>query len=252
MLQLARAMPKEHTIKQGECIFSIATVYGHKWDTIWNAPENQSLRKDRDQPGVLMPGDRVSIPDLQPKVLTLATNKRHKIIVALNLVTMRVRLMEPPAPAKEDPTGGTASNDHKDFTIDDPEPPDRAPDQPRANVPFEVWTEGKMLLGGNSDGDGYIEFKLRPEVTEAELICEPRTLKELRMPLALGGLDPISTVRGVKQRLYNLGLDCGDTSDDEHDNFAATVSAFQEAQGLRTTGELDADTRAHLQKVHGF
>ncbi len=245
-------MPKEHTIKQGECIFSIATRYGHKWDTIWNAPENEALRKDRGQPGVLMPGDQVSIPDLRPKTVALATGGRHKIVVALNLVTVRVRLMEPPPPAKEDPTGGTASNGHKDFTVEDPDPPARAPDQPRANVAFEVWAEGKKLLGGKSDGDGYIEFKLRPEVTAAELIAEPGTLKELRTPLALGGLDPISTVSGVKQRLYNLGFDCGDTSDEEHDNFAAALSAFQEGQGLKTTGEIDAETRARLQKVHGF
>src|SRR4051812_26027945 len=107
---LNETMPREHTIQQGECIFSIATRYGHKWDTIWNAPENEALRKERDHPGVLMPGDQVSIPDLQPKTFTLATGKRHKIVVALNLVTVRVRLMEPPPPAKEDPTGGTASN----------------------------------------------------------------------------------------------------------------------------------------------
>jgi hypothetical protein len=245
-------MPKEHTIKQGECIFSIATQYGHKWDTIWNAPENEGLRKDRGQPGVLLPGDLVKIPDLKPKALTLATGGKHKVVVRLNLVTVRVRLMEPPPPAKEDPTGGTASNDDKDFTVEDPEPPAREPDKPRANVAFEVWAEGKKLAAGKSDGDGYIEFKLRPEVTAAELVAEPGTLKELRTPLALGGLDPISTVSGVKQRLYNLGLDCGDTTAEEHDNFAAALSAFQEAQGLKTTGEIDADTRARLQKVHGF
>ena len=245
-------MPQDHTIRQGECILSIATQYGHKWETIWNAPENEGLRKDRGQPGVLLAGDRVSIPDRRPKTFSLATGKRHKIVVALNLVTVRVRLVEPPPPAKEDPTGGRASRDQKSVTVEDPEPPEKAADKPRANVAFQVFAEGKKLTAGNSDGDGFIEFKLRPEVTAAELIVEPGSLKELRMPLALGGLDPITAVSGVKQRLYNLGLDCGDTSDEPHQNFSAMVAAFQEGQGLKTTGEIDDATRDRLRKVHGF
>jgi len=201
---------------------------------------------------VLLSGDRVVIPDLRPKVLSLPTGKQHKIVVAMNLVTVRVRLMEPPPPAKEDPTGGTPSKDYKDFTVDDPAPPERAPDQPRANVAFEVLVDGKKLLGGKSDGDGFIEFKVKPEVTKAELVVEPGTSKELRTPLALGGLDPISAISGVKQRLYNLGIDCGDTNDDAHASFAAALAAFQEGQGLQPTGELDAATRARLQEAHGF
>ncbi len=245
-------MPQEHTIRQGECILSIATQYGHKWETIWNAPENEAIRKQRGQPGVLLPGDRVSIPDLRLKTFSLATGKRHKFEVALNLVTVRVRLVEPPPPAKEDPTGGRASKDQKTVTVDDPEPPPKEADKPRANVPFQVLVDGKKLAEGKSDGDGHIEFKLRPQVTAAELIVEPGSLKELRMPLALGGLDPVTTVSGVKQRLYNLGLDCGDTNDEAHENFSAVVAAFQEGQGLKTTGEVDDGTRDRLRKVHGF
>jgi N-acetylmuramoyl-L-alanine amidase len=89
-------------------------------------------------------------------------------------------------------------------------------------------------------------------VTEGELIVEPGEAKELRVPLALGGLDPVTTVSGVKQRLYNLGWDCGDTSQEVHENFAAMLSAFQEAQGLEVTGEVDDATRDRLKKVHGL
>src|SRR5882724_2062638 len=244
-------MPIDHTIAQGECILSIANRYGHKWETIWNAPENQALRKKREHPGVLFPGDHVSVPDRKPKTLTLPANQRHKIKVVLNLVTVRLRLMQPPPPPKDDPTTAQASGDHKTVTVDDPPPPGKKDDEPRKDAAFEVRVDGKVVTSGKSDGDGYIEFKLRPEVAAAELIVEAGTLKELRLPLALGGLDPITEVSGVKQRLYNLGLDCGDTTDEVHENLAAVVAAFQEAQGLGASGEVDDQTRDRLRKVHG-
>lgn len=246
------SMPTEHTISQGECILSLANQYGHKWETIWNAPENEKLRKERGHPGVLLPGDHVSIPDRKLATLDLATNKTHSIQVVLNLVTVRLRLMEPPPLAKEDPTGGRASADQKSVTVDDPEPPAPVADKPRANVAWVVRVAGEQVASGKSDADGYIEVKLKPEVTEAEVIVEPGTLKELRLPLALGGLDPVTTVSGVKQRLYNLGLDCGDTTDEVNENFAAVVAAFQQGQGLPTTGEVDDRTRGRLREVHGF
>jgi hypothetical protein len=79
--QLDGANQLEHVgqISQGECTFSIVDRYGHKWETIWNAPENKELRRERPQPGVLLAGDRISIPDLRPKTLALATGKRRKI-----------------------------------------------------------------------------------------------------------------------------------------------------------------------------
>jgi hypothetical protein len=245
-------MPLDHTIHQGECIFSIANQYGHKWETIWNAPENAALRKERALPGVLRSGDHVSIPDLKPKVLSLATNQRHKIVVSLNLITIRIRLMQPPPPGKDDPAAVTASKDQKNVTFDEPPPPEKKDDEPRKNAAWEVRVDGAIITSGKSDGDGYIEFKLRPEVKAAELIVAPNTLDELRLPLALGGLDPVTTVSGVKQRLYNLGFDCGDTNDDEHENLSAVIAAFQEAQGLKTTGEIDDPTRDRLRSVHGF
>jgi hypothetical protein len=245
-------MPVDHTIRQGECILSIANRYGHKWETIWDAPENQALRKERVRPGVLLAGDHVSIPDLKPKTISVPVDRRHKIVVALNLVTVRLRLMQPPPPAKDDPGAAKASGDHKTVTFDDPPPPDKQDDVPRKSAAWEVRVDGAVLASGKSDADGYIEFKLRPEVTAAELIVEAGTLKELRLPLALGGLDPITTVSGVKQRLYNLGFDCGDVSEEEHENFAAVAAAFQQAQGLQASGEVDDQTRDRLRTIHGF
>jgi len=245
-------MPTEHVIRQGECILSIATQYGHKWETIWDAPENKELKKERKHPGVLLPGDKISIPDIKLKSASLATGSRHTVKIARNLITVKIRLTQPPPPAKEDPTGGKASPDQKTVTVDDPPPPETKPDEPRKGVPFQVLVDGFKKASGSSDGDGNIEFQLSPEVTEAELVVEPGTPKELRVPLALGGLDPVTTVSGAKQRLYNLGFDCGDTSDEEHENFAAVVAAFQMGQGLPATGELDDKTRAQLQKIHGL
>jgi hypothetical protein len=52
---------------------------------------------------VLLPGDRISIPDVRPKTASLATGQRHTVKVQRNLITVRVRIMQPPPPPKEDP-----------------------------------------------------------------------------------------------------------------------------------------------------
>ena len=37
-------MARIHVIQKGECVLNIANRYGHKWETIWEAPENEALR----------------------------------------------------------------------------------------------------------------------------------------------------------------------------------------------------------------
>ncbi len=70
--------------------------------------------------------------------------------------------------------------------------------------------------------------------------------------LQLGNLDPISEVRGVKQRLANLGFDCGNTNNDElNEDLEGALSAFQSAHDLDVTGEIDQATRDKLKDVHG-
>jgi N-acetylmuramoyl-L-alanine amidase len=56
-----------HTVKQGDCISSIAHETGFFWETLWNHPDNAKLKQLRKNPNALLPGDVVSIPDQRVK-----------------------------------------------------------------------------------------------------------------------------------------------------------------------------------------
>jgi hypothetical protein len=244
-------MTRRHTVARGECIFTIANATGHKWETIWDAPENKALRDKRQQPGVLLAGDVVAVPALTPKSVSLAMDATHTLKVELNLVTVRLRILQSPEHDKAEPASGQqTAGSPKHLEVEDPEPVEPPPPEPRKQAAYEVRVDKKVVASGTTDQDGVLEVKLPPTVKSAEVVIEPGGKDELRLPLELGGLDPIDELSGVKQRLYNLGFDCGDTGPRENENFAAVLSAFQEQYGLEVTGTLDEKTRQTLLREH--
>ena len=53
-----------HTVEQGEHLSSIAAKYGfQKVATIWDHPDNAGLKSKRKNPHILLPGDKVVIPE---------------------------------------------------------------------------------------------------------------------------------------------------------------------------------------------
>jgi peptidoglycan hydrolase-like protein with peptidoglycan-binding domain len=64
---------------------------------------------------------------------------------------------------------------------------------------------------------------------------------------ACGGLDPTDDMQGARQRLRNLGYDCGE--DDEQ--LQAAIGSFQLENQLPVTKQLDEATRDTLRKIHG-
>jgi N-acetylmuramoyl-L-alanine amidase len=50
-------MPKIHELVEGECVESVALLYGFHPTTIWEHPENADLREVRISPHVLVPGE---------------------------------------------------------------------------------------------------------------------------------------------------------------------------------------------------
>src|SRR5882724_13489186 len=86
-------MPINYKVEQGDCISSIAFEYGFYPDTIWNYPANSELKKKREDPNVLFPGDVVTIPDRRPIEFSKPTTARHKFRLKNIPAKLRLRLL---------------------------------------------------------------------------------------------------------------------------------------------------------------
>src|SRR6185503_19739164 len=68
-----------YTVKQGDHLMKIAERFGFStYETIWNRPENAELKNKRDSPNLLLPGDRLFIPDKDDKTVDAATGRLHR------------------------------------------------------------------------------------------------------------------------------------------------------------------------------
>src|SRR5271170_2524306 len=84
-----------YTVRQGDHVTRIALSWGFcDWSPVWNAPENADLRSKRTSPDVLMPGDRLYVPDLQTKELSAATDQRHNYILVQKPLNLRIKILD--------------------------------------------------------------------------------------------------------------------------------------------------------------
>lgn len=208
-----------HQAQQGETISRIAAAHGMSFDAVWNAPENTELRETRPDPNVLFEGDMVFIPSLEPKLVAAATGRRHTFTRIERWVPVRVQFRE----------GGS--------------------NRPFISCSWSV--DGGPREKGLLDEAGLFEIEVPPETREVEVSLYLAEGVEEHYQLQLRHLDPPSETRGVQQRLQNLGYDCGALDGDFGERTQAALGAFQRAQGLEPTGELDPDTQARLKEVHG-
>lgn len=241
-----------YTLRQGDCITSVAASHGLFWRTVWQHANNAELRQRREDPNILVPGDVVFIPEKRQRPETGATEMRHRFRKKGTPAKLRLRLMrEPEREQRQSHREPTQYPPPRDLTRQDPQS-DAGPveDEPRANVPYVVVIDGDTTEG-RTDSDGKLEVSIPPGASSGRLIIEPGTPQEATVPIRLGHLNPIDTVSGVKQRLANLTFDCGDVTDEETETYAAAVRAFQEKHGLEATGEVDDATRQKLREAHG-
>lgn len=208
-----------HEVKRGECFSSIAFAYGFFWETLWNHPDNADLKRRRDDPFSLAPGDVVHIPDLRIKAETRPTGQSHAFRRKGVPAKVRVQLL------------------------------DDAGD-PRPGVPYRLSVDGQECDGDlQTDGDGWVEHWISPAATEGLLqVGEPDAKGEYSesYALQLGHARPHDTPDGAADRLRALGF--LDTDDDDTE---AAIEDFQVAHGIEPTGELDDKTTAALQEAFG-
>ena len=172
-----------YVVEQGECIYSIAAEAGHLWRTIWDHPQNESLRRARKDPGILLPGDRVFVPELRLKSIQLATGKRHRIVIDGETVPLRLRMCD-------------------------------ADGEPLAQTTYRLLVEEQALMV-TTDDDGCFEAQVPIGARTARLV---EAANGETLVLQLGHMDPTDSPGGIRKRLANLGYDPEDTEGalDEH------------------------------------
>jgi hypothetical protein len=206
-------MPK-HTVGQGESIPSIAAGNGFFSDTIWNHPENAKLKDLRKDMNVLLAGDEVFIPEKELREESGATEQKHRFKRKGEPHKLKLVLL--------------------------------SMGKPRANEDYVLDIDGR-LLKGKTDASGKIEQKIPGNAGSATLIL--RGGKE-KHALSIGNLDPIDEVSGVKQRLNNLGFNCGAEDGNMNEALSGALSKFQAKYNLPVTGKIDDAVRAKLKEFY--
>jgi N-acetylmuramoyl-L-alanine amidase len=205
----------EHTVVQGECITSIAQEYGFFWETLWNLPDNAELKRQRQDPNVLQPGDVVIIPEKRQKQVSCASEQTHRFQRRGCPAILRLRLLWD--------------------------------DEPRANESYVLEVDGEYS-SGTTDGDGRLEHPIAPNARRGRLLVGE---SQDEYVLDLGHIDPVDEISGVQSRLNNLGFICGETDGDLGPKTESALRAFQRKQDLPESGEIDDDTKARLVEIYG-
>lgn len=209
---------QRHVVKQGECVASIAFAYGFHPDTIWEAPENESLRQQRSSPHVLLPGDELVIPQKRKRTVSAPTGARHVFRRRAVPEIYRARFVD-------------------------------AEQQPRAGVAY-TFKAGSSVSEGTLDADGSFREWIPPDCDAAEIILTDNGRTE-SYRVVLGQLAPVSELRGVQARLNALGYHCGAASGEWNHATELALQRFQESAGLAVTKTPDDATRAKLVALYG-
>ena len=207
-----------YVVRAGDCIESIAYKHGHYWKTLWDDPRNEELKQARENPNILLPGDRVSIPRRRRKDDYRAVDQRHRFRRRGVPSRLRLRLM--------------------------------ADDIPRANLHFSLDVDG-VVTEGQTDAEGRIDVPIPPDAQMARLHVDDDGIgAPTEYELQLGYVVPAGDLLGVQQRLGNLGWACP-TDGGMGPETEAALAEFQRNYELEETGQPDDATLAKLEELHG-
>ena len=210
-------MAEVHSIAQGEHLSQLARKYGFRsYLTIWNHPNNEALKKLRQDPNILYPGDSLYIPDIEPKVVKGETGMTHKFVVPVPKLELRIAL--------------------RDLS-----------DLPIKGLACDLDVEG-TVYALTTDGNGTIRQAI---AADAERGAVRAAAREVDVAIAIGHLDPVEEETGLRARLRNLGYDAGPLGFDNEGELRSAIEEFQCDHGLKVSGVNDGATRDKLREVYG-
>lgn len=211
------AKPYVHTVGPGESLYYIAERFRVDSKTIWDAPENKKLREVRKSPDLLALGDVLQIPLGADDGEECATEEHHVFEMEIPKVYLRLQIMDPDL---ENPIAD-------------------------ADYALVISGEGKPRKG-KTGSKGEIEEEIPPSAREASLTV--LSTIPLHWDLSIGDLDPLleetpddpdkSCVRGIQQRLSNLGFGGGEVTGKMNDATRAAIRGFRKKYGLSDGDDL--------------
>ncbi|MBT3376049.1 MAG: hypothetical protein HN742_21765 [Lentisphaerae bacterium] len=206
----------DYVVAEGDCITSIAAAHGFFWKQVWNHPDNAELKRVREHPNMLLPGDRVTIPEKEEKTVDIAAEKRSRFRRKGIPAVLRLEF--------------------------------RAFGNPRKNEPYELEADGAILQKGKLDSNGQLECPIPPGTAKVIVyLGDERTPHEVE----LGKVPPIDAISGIQVRLNNLDLPCGPPDGTLNEYTIAAMHRFQRKYGLERKDEPDDAFRNKLKQIHG-
>jgi N-acetylmuramoyl-L-alanine amidase len=218
--------PNERVVDPGDRLSKIAHEAGVDPQAIWDHPANAELKKKRAHPEILLPGDRLFVPDKNPEQLAAKPKEvnHYQVETIPSELQVHLSLYEAPFPA------GKA---------------------------YEIFIDGTSRGKLATKQGGLVQFYVEPDVTEVTLVfADP----PFECTLLVGHLDPIDEHGGIEQRLNNLGYACPitapslpsgskaerDATEKNERLRGEAIRQFQEDAGLPLTGVMDDATNAKL------
>ncbi len=205
---------KPHVVKQGECLESIAALYGSTAGELHDHDRNSDLKSARPDPSVLAPGDIVWVPSDPPPRHSVSSGGSHRFKGKGATTPITLNVQDGAGRALED-------------------------------KPYRLLV-GKATYEGITTSEGAVEARIPTRAKLGQLQIWPGGTRDegrvLSWTVAFGGLDPLSTSAGVTGRLQNLGFRAD--ADPE-----GALRAFQSLHGVEPTGAVDEATLRALQRT---
>jgi hypothetical protein len=215
-------MADYYTVEQGDHLSKIAKENGFTdYTVIWDHPNNSDLKKRRQNPNVLFPGDEVFVPDMEQKQESGATDKHHTFTVDQKKLKLGLVLED----LYEKPIAGAQCA----LRIND------------------------QITQPTTTAEGKLEQEIPLDAHEAFLVVrgDQTPFQDVLMTLKIGDLDPLDEVSGQIARLNNLGYFAGDIDGSDTEAFESAVEEFQCDHDLLVDGICGSKTQAKLKQVHG-
>lgn len=215
-----------HVVAQGEHMSGIAAQHGFSnYKALWDHPNNADLKKERENPNVLFPGDKVFVPEREVRKESIPADARSSFVLEVKPLKLRVKLLD----LSDDPI-------------------DRIGKATTRAGPQDVSPQGHIYEADidTLDTDVSLDFKDDPP---------------LSVHLAVGSLDPVKEQSGQQERLNNLAYFAGFSQKIDPQQFQWAVEEFQcdhkQKDGLKVDGNIDestangSKTQKALEKEHG-